>query len=302
MDKVEQRPSRGPSTMVALHGVGNQQKGPRQLAPLWQAALQDGLEFACGHRVAPPVLELAFYGHLFLPDGDLASARKGPAGDRGDWLLQLDQAELEDLAAAAAEMVSDEELAQAGAEEAKAHTRVPRPLQVVLRAMDRRFGPSAGVLHLGELRQVRRYLTEPETKAQVDEIVRAAVPQDCRALIGHSLGTVVAFEYVRQNPDHPLDLLLTLGSPLGLRMVRRLMPDPQYGASTGLPPNVRTWANIRDPRDPVACAGDLGRWWPGVDDRPPVDNQGDAHSVERYLGKRETGAAVLAALPGLADV
>ncbi|QIY59071.1 hypothetical protein HEP86_37335 [Streptomyces sp. RPA4-5] len=63
--------------------------------------------------------------------------------------------------------------------------------------------------------------------------------------------------------------------------------------------NVAAWTNIRDQRDPVACAGDLKPWWPGVTDRH-VDNGDKAHYVAHYLSKQEAGAAVLTALPGLA--
>jgi pimeloyl-ACP methyl ester carboxylesterase len=119
-------------------------------------------------------------------------------------------------------------------------------------------------------------------------------------VIGHSLGSVVALEFVRQHPGYPVDLLLTLGSPLGLRTVRDLMPDPGYGAER-VPPSIGRWVNVRDPRDPVACAGALTQFWPGIAADHTVDNQDDAHSVTRYLGKWRTGAAVLAALPDLAD-
>jgi len=57
--------------------------------------------------------------------------------------------------------------------------------------------------------------------------------------------------------------------------------------------------NVRDPRDAVACAGDLTGFWPGISDHT-VHNQSDAHSVSRYLSKEEAGSAVLAALPDLA--
>jgi hypothetical protein len=94
-------------------------------------------------------------------------------------------------------------------------------------------------------------------------------------------------------------VLLALGSPLGLRTVRALMPDSGYGAGR-LPPSVMRWVSLRDRRDLVACAGDLSRYWPGVSDRT-VDNQSDPHSVYRYLSKSQDSAAVPAALPGLAD-
>ena len=73
-----------------------------------------------------------------------------------------------------------------------AYTRTPKPVQVLLRALDAKFGAAAGVLYLGTLRQVRRYLGDAAVKSEIDRIVADAVTPDCRVLIGHSLGTVVA--------------------------------------------------------------------------------------------------------------
>ena len=216
-------------------------------------------------------------------------------------LEDLSAAEIDEALADAREAVSEEEIAAAAAlPPPKAYTRTPRHLQAVLRALDAKFGAAAGVLYVGTLRQVRRYLRDGELKTTVDEIVAAKVGRECRVLIGHSLGSVVALEFVRQHPEHRLDLLLTLGSPLGLRMVQSRLPHPYFGADApgGIPASVEEWVNVRDVRDPVACAGELSRWWPGVVDRP-VDNEGDAHSVARYLSKNQTGSAIVRAAPYL---
>ncbi|MFF2101223.1 hypothetical protein [Streptomyces sp. NPDC058202] len=295
------------TAIVGIHGIGKQQSGRHQMAPSWRAALRDGLERASGFAVPEPPLDLAFYGHLFSPaastspDPSLVRGRKGP-GHVEPWQVfaGLEGEELEDLLEAAGEAVTPAEVEAAAAAPAKAYTRVPIPFQAVLRAMDSKFAPSAGILYFGALREVRRYLKDAELKERIDAEVRAGVSPACRVLIGHSLGSVVAFEYIRQNPRHRLERLVTLGSPLSLRMVSKLLPNPHYGRVRGLPVTLGSWVNIRDARDPVTCGGALHRGWPGVDDRPPVDNRGDAHAVERYLGKRETGSAVLEVLPGLA--
>jgi pimeloyl-ACP methyl ester carboxylesterase len=179
-----------------------------------------------------------------------------------------------------------------------AYTRTPRPLQVVLRALDDTFGAAAGALYVGTFRQVRHYLRDKELKQRVDAIVDAALTPDVRILVGHSLGSVVALEFVRRHPEHQLDLLLTVGSPLGLSMIQNRSPVSSFGSTHpgGIPASVATWVNVRDPRDPVACAGDLHRGWPGILDRK-VDNQGDAHNIARYLSKVESGSAIWAALP-----
>ncbi|MFD8542638.1 hypothetical protein [Streptomyces sp. NPDC059649] len=290
------------TSIVGVHGIAQQQLGPHQLKGQWSPALRDGLYFAHGSEVGEPPLDIAFYGDLFLRNMNVEPATKGAAEGAAGLLSDLEDEELADLSAAVADVAGEEEFAAAEAETKAAKgiaDGAPSALLTVLRVVDRRFGASAGVLYLGELRQVRRYLRDNALKAETDAKVRAKMTSQCHVLIGHSLGSVVAFEYVRQNPGHPLALLLTLGSPLGLRMVRSQMPDAGYGAADGLPANVAAWTNIRDKRDPVACAGDLRPLWPGVTDRH-VDNEDKAHQVVRYLSKREAGKAVLDALPGLA--
>jgi hypothetical protein len=288
------------SVLVGVHGIGKQQLGRHQLLAPWSQAVADGLERARGAVVDVPKLDLAFYGDLVWPqpkEGD----NKAKAANV-DFFDDLDDEEVADLAVSAGELISDGELAAAEkASPTKGYTRAPGPLPSVLGALGRKFGSTAVVLFVGEFRQVRRYLRDPLIKAGVDKRVRDAVTPTCRVLIGHSLGSVVAFEFVRNNPGHRLDLLLTLGSPLGLRLVRDRMADPGHGRTAvwEVPVNVARWVNVRDMHDPVACAGDLTTWWPGVVDRH-VRNQGDAHAAERYLSKRETGLAILAAVPELA--
>lgn len=287
------------AAIIGVHGIMNQQLGRHQLITDWGPALADGLERAAGHRVPVPDLDMVFYGDIFLPDRSTAR-NKGPFGQLTEFTAD-DVSALSPFAAEASGALASDPLLN---EEppAKGRTAVPLPVQQLLRSLDRRFGSrKTSLLFLGELKQVRRYLLDPELKAQVDLRAGQVIADSGRVVIGHSLGSVVAFEFIRQHPGYPVDLLLTLGSPLGLRTVRALMPDPGYGAES-LPPNVARWVNLRDPGDPVACAGDLGRFWPGISDDSTVNNQGDAHSVTRYLGKRQAGAAVLAALPDVAHV
>jgi hypothetical protein len=276
--------------LVGVHGIGKQYLGRHQLLDSWSPALADGLERASGRRARRPDLDLAFYGDVFLAKVESTKPTKGAVEDAPD-LADLDGEELIELTEAVHEVVAPEDLAAAELQAAKAHTRLPKPVQTLLGAVERRFGPASGVLYLGELRQVLRYLRDPQLKTEVDDLVATATAGSS-ILIGHSLGSIVAYEYLRQHPDHSIQLLVTLGSPLGLRMVRKRLT---IGAL-----DIPQWTNVRDPRDPVACAGDLRRWCPQVDDQP-VDNGSDAHTAERYLSRRATGEAVLKVLPELAS-
>lgn len=287
--------------IIGVHGIGQQQFGRAQLLRDWMPAVSDGVEIATGQ--APPNLDLdiAFYGNLFLHP--VASGGKSAKGLPVEGLLaDLDPAELGDLDEAVTEVVTSEEV-QTAAElpPIMGVPHIPPWLQAQLRAIDAKFGAAAGVLYVGELRQVRRYLTEPDLKATVDGIVAekmaTTVAGGSRILVGHSLGSVVAWEFVRQHPEHELDLLVTLGSPLSLRMVRSRLPE--QGCTGGIPGHVGSWVNVRDLGDPVACAGNLATWWPEVDDRYVDNGRDDAHSATRYLSKAETGSAIAASYPGL---
>lgn len=279
------------SLLVGVHGIAQQQLGRKQLLRDWGPALADGIGLAVGQPVADPPLDLAFYGNLFLSRS--GSATKGANPE--ETLAGLSDAEAAELLDFTLEAVTPEEIAAAATlPPSKAYLRTPKSIQAVLRALDAKFGAAAGVLYVGVLRQVRRYLVDPDLKAEVDGVVDRTMTPACRVLIGHSLGSVVAWEYLRRHPEHGVDLFLTLGSPLGLRMVRTRLSHDVFGP----PHNVGRWVNVRDPRDPVACAGDLVRLWPGVHDRH-VDNEGDAHDVARYLSKIETGSAILDVAPHL---
>lgn len=278
--------------LVGVHGIAKHQLGRHQLLPDWTRALADGLERALDRRIEPPKLDLAFYGDVFLPDQGRAGAKSADPESVFDGLDEQQMAEISEAMAAA---VTAEDISAAEQHVPKGHTRVPVALQVLLRAIDRRFGATAGVLYVGVLRQVYRYLHDAGVKARVDRRVEEAVSAECRVLIGHSLGSVVVYEYLRQRHGHGVELLLTLGSPLGLRMVRsRLHIEPI---------EVPAWVNVRDLRDPVACAGALRPWWPQIRevDEVMVDNGGDAHAVERYLSRKATGQVLLRALPHLAS-
>jgi hypothetical protein len=279
------------SQLIGVHGIGKQYRGRQQILDEWTSALADGIEWAAGHAPAePPDLDVVFYGRLFRSAEEATG--KGPAGSQDEAeLTDLDAEELSELTAAVQEIVSPDDLAnsEAGIGRDKALMWLPIPVQRLVGAIERCFPRSSGLVVLSVLRQVRRYLRDAQTKAEIDRITAAAA-DGCTVLIGHSLGSVVAYEYLRQNPGQPVKLLLTVGSPLGLRMVRDRLPPGQ--------PSIAKWVDVRDPHDPVAAAGALGRWYPGVLDGH-ADNGLESHAAERYLSSKAVGRALIEVLPKL---
>ena len=283
------------SFIVGVHGIGQQQSGRHQLLATWSQAALDGLERASGQRwVAPLSLDIAFYGDLFLPPVHVGSKRRTESAFTPSLLLaeELSAEELLEFESAVLEAVGPATLEDVeNLPTPKGYTRAPAPVRVLVRVVDHVFGPGTAVILLGVFRQVKRYLSDVGVKRLVDDRVAAAVGADTKIILGHSLGSVVAFDYVRRHPETGISLI-TLGSPLGFRFVRELLADTDLPLSLDWLADISAWTNVRDPRDVVACAGDLSRWWPCAADAR-VDNGGDAHAVTRYLGKAATGAAIM---------
>jgi hypothetical protein len=264
--------------LVGVHGIGHQYLGPEQILQSWRPALVDGLAVAAGQVD----LRIAFYGGLFRDQQQDGS--KGLDEDEAQ-LQDLEPDEIADLTEAVEDIVPPADLAAAEAATSKG-AWLPVPAQKLVATVERRFPARSGVLFLGNLRQVRKYLRDLQLKAQVDDITSQAAG-GATILVGHSLGSVVAYEFLRQNPGHSVKMLLTVGSPLGLRMVRDRLPAGD--------PSIARWVNVRDPNDPVTAAGALDRWYPSSVDRL-ADNGSKPHKAERYLCSKAVGAALAEAI------
>jgi hypothetical protein len=281
------------AAVVLVHGIGKQYLGPQTLHGTVASAVVDGVRLAEGSPLAPEDVDVAFYGDLFRKPGV-----KGIAG------LPTDPYEVELLLAMWAEAARAEpdRVSPPPDPDERAKTQVPRTVQRAMYELSRsRFAARAiDRFLIGVLAQVRRYLTEPETHRQVQDQVAAAITEDTRVLVGHSLGSVVAYEALCAHPEWPVTTLVTTGSPLGIpRLVfDRLRPTPQNGRGHW-PRGVERWTNLCDRYDFVALVKELaplfGNGAQKVDD-VPVHNGWKAHAIEHHLTARETGAAIAAGL------
>jgi pimeloyl-ACP methyl ester carboxylesterase len=151
------------------------------------------------------------------------------------------------------------------------------------------------------LAQVTRYFTDEMIRAAALESVLKLLDANTNVMIGHSLGSVVAYAAVHLIKQ-PLPLLITLGSPLGLQNIvyQRLRPQPPT-----FPPNVQRWVNVADRDDFIAAEPHLE----GLFSLAPetvfeagytVDNGADPHNANFYLGKAQVGKPTGEALGGAA--
>ena len=88
---------------------------------------------------------------------------------------------------------------------------------------------------------------------QVIEVLNAAAPDSPKVLVGHSQGSMIAYDILTGDDRCPeVDGLLTLGSPLGVDEVQDKLV---WTRENGFPHKVKgDWVNVYDPFDVVARA------------------------------------------------
>ena len=284
--------------VVCVHGIGQQREAANMLHALWAPALCGGVGLA-GGRLTEVEVRCAFYGDLFRPPGSHLVV--------GDPLIRaedLNSFERDLLAGWWAEAARTDEAVISP--DARTLARMPGSVQGALRALTglRFFAALGERALLGDLQQVRDYFHEPEVRRQARQRVSEAIEDDTQVLVGHSLGSVVAYEALYANPRWPVTTLVTLGSPLGIPnlIFDRLEPAPlsEAAARTGTrgrwPGKGREWVNVADQGDVVALVKDLRVAFGPCVDCWVVDNGATAHDVRPYLTALETGKAIWAGI------
>ena len=137
-------------------------------------------------------------------------------------------------------------------------------------------------LHLRDLRRYCRNENDiAEHTRQMLKIPLRAASEASRPilLIGHSMGSVIAFEALRQtsHDDGPIvtvDLFLTMGSPLGQRYIQQRMEGHDKAGILRYPNNIRRWINL-------SAVGDLTSIDPELaNDFAPMVEQGLVERID----------------------
>ncbi|WP_326647294.1 hypothetical protein [Streptomyces sp. NBC_01750] len=287
------------TAVVLVHGIWNRQRGltPAEaalgLASNARARLEHGLSVAGLFHVPVPDVSMAYYAHLLADD--LAEEQ---AGDGRDGLHCLSRAQLAQVW---------EWLVAAGVPELnEAQATYLMPVRQGLGwLVQHRLGDGLSSrvrqqlterlsrLVVALVQDMDAYASRPGRRRAVRESVAHVIRRERpRAVIGHSLGSVVAYETLHAFPDLEVELLVTLGSPLGLpAMMRRLEPEPRDGRGAR-PEGIRRWINIADSGDVVAIPPRLGDAFP-VDVHETVDiGLLDPHTLGGYLANGALAAAI----------
>lgn len=282
--------------ILIIHGISNQYLGESELLNAWYPALCDGLRRA-DHTALPTQADCfcPFYGDLFRKPGHMGMAVQPSPAAVG--------------AASPDEILLLEAIWNAAVQ---ADPKVPRPEEFdqslvwapnpAIRALNalaksEYLADYTPLRFFGDLKQVVLYLNDRDLHDQILNRVLSHIAAETKIVIGHSLGSVVAYEAVCAKPE-AIKTLLTVGSPLGIPNVifDKLTPPPGAMRIGQWPGNVKYWRNIAASGDPVAAEKKLASCFGSeVEDRI-IHSGWDAHSATRYLNSFEAGEAVARSL------
>lgn len=287
--------------VVGVHGIWQHSRSPDELDAEWKPPLFGGLTRL--QSDLKPTFEVAFYGDLFRrADQPLEAA---PSGALGPWEQQLARAYIQgaiDGGERIPPLPDDSEGLETlgpGQDLLSLLMRSRRFVRLIERPF---FQNDAAGLHLN---QVYRYLHEPDIREEARRRVRATIRDDTRIVLGHSLGSVVAYEALCSlSAERTAELhLVTMGSPLGIPnlIFERLEPTPLEISrqNSGRSPGVLSWTNLSAPNDVVALIKQLEPLFDFNICDFSVDNgyvRDNPHAVGAYLNTETTAQAILRSL------
>lgn len=277
--------------IVGVHGIGWAFSSRSQMTETWLAALRTGLQNDRHPQADTVSFEAAFYGsHYNLGSGGKSAGE--PLYRPADLLPGFELDLLEGLADAV-KPDSGADPQEPGAKGVM--VRSPQLLLNILLGVPF-FGSlgASGIIRL--IKQVHRYFSDDDLRAAVRGEVAAAVKSDTRVIVAHSLGSVAAYETLWEHPGRRIDTLVTIGSPLGIKAVRKRL-DVTGDGHPGLPPAVRRWVNVAAEQDFIALEKHLKRRYGGaVEDFVVRNPMLECHDSTWYLQNLRTVRAVGAAL------
>jgi hypothetical protein len=289
--------------LLLVHGIGQAGKNPSDLESAWINALQKGYEAA---GIAYPnslQVDFPYYGDALdarvarskLPmPKDLTPKGDATASPYEDFVRNS----LKELQPKAA--ISDGEVATEAGPIPVTEKGIQnwRLTQALARLIDRRLSGFESFTIDRFLRDVYLYVTDRNTAREINAIVDALLTEEPTVVVGHSLGTVVAYRVLlEQKAKVNLRRFITVGSPLGIKTISSQLGVLNYPLAD-LP-----WYNAYDERDIVALnplRDPFFKTTPAIVNYNQVRNQTDnRHGIIGYINDATVAQSIAEALSGI---
>ena len=289
--------------LILVHGRAQENKDSVALKAEWIASFREGLQKS-GLDLPIPEADIRFpyYGQTLhdLTGGASTedAARVIVRGDHGDPQEETFAREVfHQLRARFG--ITDEQLREIDEqEEIERGIQNWEWVQTVLKAIDRHVPGASGAAVAIATSDVYQYLNNAGLRGVIDDGVRQAFEPGVESVVvGHSLGSVVAYNLLKNHAaaaGWTVPLFVTVGSPLGIEVIRKSMHPLSFPARVG------AWYNAMDERDVVALYPLTAETFPvqtPIENKTNVNNHTEnRHGIAGYLNDADVARRIHDAL------
>ncbi len=281
--------------LILVHGRDQQGKDRQALQKVWTEALDVGLEAAGLPGIREHEVVFPYYADdLIAMVNEIRSASPPGVSIKGSEPQDagLDSTQI----ALLQEMLGEDTVASAAQEEAlrKGVQNTAFALALARLADQSAFGPG---LLTKVTEDVSIYLQNQVVAKRVNDFIAPAIGTQPCVVVAHSLGSIVAYRVLRElGAAAQVRGLITVGSPLGLHTVRKLLSPP----ARTFPAGVDSWVNAFDSADIVALHPLDNAAWPvspAIANHASVKNHtSNHHGISGYLDDPTVARAIYEAL------
>lgn len=293
--------------VIFVHGRAQEEFAPRQLRANWLTAWEKGL--AKSNLTLPPEenIHIPYYAdtlvgmmHELTQPQTGETTRSGTDGINEAQQLQFTQQFLQEIALASAESFEEKMDVKTMVENERGILNW-KVVQKLAEFLDRKniFGD----FPIRKATQdVFVYLTQNHIKEAVNRVVENEFDATPCVVVGHSLGSIVTYLVLKNNPQYHVKKFITIGSPLGLRALAKYLEVPLVMPECIRGDAPERWLNVYDERDFIALHPLNRQYFNNgfeIMNSTEVDNHTDnRHGIAGYLDDEIIAKTIYEAMVG----
>jgi hypothetical protein len=286
--------------ILMIHGRSQGGQDEAKLKKTWIETLEKGFGSHGKSLPSSVKFDFPFYGDMldeFTAKANLPTpadvVQKGPGGNP-----DFESFERSVLLEMKKEMRIGDDEVEAFMEPTGSQEKGPQNwgwVQAIVRVLDTHVTPVSGFTIETFMKDVFLYLTRPAVAKAINKTVENMLKDEPTIVIGHSLGSVVAYNVLRKNKSRlKLRKFITVGSPLGITAI---------SSKLGVLENPATsvgWYNAYDERDIVALNPLDSSYFPT--DPSVMNNNGvknhtsNRHGIVGYLNDAGVAGVVISGM------
>jgi hypothetical protein len=266
--------------LLLVHGRSQGGLDPVKLKSTWRESLDNGLERNGLKLPADVAVDFPYYADLLdsfaakfdLPLGPNIAA-KGGAVDTDYARFRAEMAEELQVKAGISDAAVQAEMGPGATDKGIQNWKW---VQALIRLLDNKSPGVTGWSIEEFMRDVYLYTQRPAVRDAINEVVVEMLKDDTAIIVGHSLGSIVVYDILSGSAKPKVPMLVTVGSPLAIRPVRKSLGPLKN------PSGAKGWYNAYDPADVVALYPlDAANF----DVSPSITNYGNVHNwTENHHG------------------